>query len=264
MSNFRHADDAETLVRSFAVTFRAGSRARPNHLAPPHSSDWHQLIHAIRGVVCVTAQRHTWIVPPHRAVWIPGGVESSLTMKGEVALRMLYVRRGPRGLPRECAVVNVPPLLRELIIRVNGMGALDGRKPEQSRLAGVVVDELKRLQTIPLQLPLPADQRAARFAALAGERLSVSAPLDTLTRKCGASRRTLERIFQQETSLSLGRWLRRQLVLNGLARLGSGQSVQSVAEELGYSSASAFIAMFRKEMGKTPARYLEPPEAMRH
>lgn len=256
MSSFRHADEPETRIRSFALTFGAGQRSMPNHLAPPHSPDWHQLIYAVRGVVRVTSERQSWIVPPHRAVWIPGGLKSSLQMHGEVALRMLYVRSGPRSLLRECAVVNVTPLLRELIVRSNLIGALDSRKPEQARLARVIIDELRDLRAIPLQLPLPADPRAARFAALSGEHLQVSVSLPKLARQSGASRRTLERIFHEETALSLGAWRRRQLVLAALTMLGSGQSVRSIADELGYSSASAFIAMFRKELGQTPARYL--------
>jgi AraC-like DNA-binding protein len=260
MSNFRHADDPETRIRSFAVTFPGGDRATPHYLAPPHSSDWHQLVYAVRGVIRVTTQSHAWSVPPHRAVWIPGGLESSLQMHGEVALRMLYVRAGPRGLLRECAVVNVTPLLRELIVRANRIGALDDRRPEQARLDSVVVDELRDLRAIPLQLPLPSDARAARFAALVGKRPEVSPPLHTLARQSGASRRTLERIFREETGLSLGQWLRRQLVLHALAMLGSDASVDSIADELGYSSSSAFIAMFRKELGQTPARYLSATE----
>ena len=40
-----------------------------------------------------------------------------------------------------------------------------------------------------------------------------------------------------------------------LQRLSSGVSVQRTAEDLGYESVSAFITMFRKTLGQTPARY---------
>ena len=229
-------------------------------LVPPSAQDWHQLIYAVRGVVRVTTARAAWIVPPHRAVWIPGGTASALEMQGEVALRMLYLRSGPRGLPRECSVVNVSPLLRELIVRVNLIGALDERRPEQGRMAGVVIDEMRALRTIGLQLPLPLDERAARFAKAAGERVEVTPPLAELARRSGASVRTLERLFRVETGLSLGQWLRRQLVLQALAMLGAERSVNEIAAELGYSGASAFIAMFRRELGQTPARYLQEVE----
>ena len=141
----------------------------------------------------VTTARAAWIVPPHRAVWIPGGTASAL-------------------------------------------------------------------RTIGLQLPLPMDERAVRFAKAGGERVDVTPPLTELTRRSGASVRTLGRLFREETGLSLGQWLRRQLVLQALAMLGAEQSVNEIAAELGYSGASAFIAMLRRELGQSPARYLQEGE----
>jgi AraC-like DNA-binding protein len=174
-------------------------------------------------------------------------------------VRMLYIRPSPRrdrAFPRTCAVVNVTPLLRELILRTVQVGALDAAVPGQKRLIGVILDELKVLVAAPLQLPLPRDSRAARFAALV-ER-GTGAPFADLLRQCGASRRTMERIFRAETGMSMGQWQRRQMLLDALRRLAAGENVSSVAGELGYNSASAFIAMFRRELGQTPKRYFEP------
>jgi AraC-like DNA-binding protein len=76
-------------------------------------------------------------------------------------------------------------------------------------------------------------------------------------RRAAASRRTLERIFRDETAMSLGQWLRRQKLLHALRRLAARENVNAIALELGYSSPSAFIAMFRRELGQTPKRYFE-------
>jgi AraC-like DNA-binding protein len=40
-------------------------------------------------------------------------------------------------------------------------------------------------------------------------------------------------------------------------RLASGEKLTTAALDAGYNSTSAFISMFRKQLGKTPARYLE-------
>lgn len=103
------------------------------------------------------------------------------------------------------------------------------------------------LRTIGLQLPM--DERAVRFAKAGGERVEVTPPLAELARR-----------FREETGLSLGLWLRRQLVLQALAMLGAEQSVNEIAAELGYSGASAFITMLRRELGQSPARYLQAGE----
>jgi AraC-like DNA-binding protein len=41
-----------------------------------------------------------------------------------------------------------------------------------------------------------------------------------------------------------------------LRQLSAGQTVQAVAMDLGYESASSFVTMFRKMVGKPPSRYL--------
>jgi AraC-like DNA-binding protein len=259
MSNFRQADDASIRIRSFGVTFGSGQKVSRQFLAPPAAGMWHQLVCATRGALTVRTEECAWVAPPHRAVWLPAGFEYRLEMSGVVAVRMLYIRPSPRrdrAFPRTCAVVNVTPLLRELILRTVQVGALDAAVPGQKRLIGVILDELKVLVAAPLQLPLPRDSRAARFAALV-ER-GTGAPFADLLRQCGASRRTMERIFRAETGMSMGQWQRRQMLLDALRRLAAGENVSSVAGELGYNSASAFIAMFRRELGQTPKRYFEP------
>lgn len=221
------------------------------------SAEWHQLIYATRGVMTVYTQHGAWVVPPHRGVWIPAGFEYRLEMSGVVALRMIYVRAKLARSSQTCSVVNVTPLLRELIVRANLIGALDAAIPEQKRLIAVILDELKLLTAVPLQLPLPQDPRAARFAALAGADPSEKLPIGKMLRRCGTSRRTLERLFRTQTAMSLGQWLRRQKLLQAMRRLAAGECVNTIAIELGYNSASAFIAMFRRELGQTPKRYFE-------
>jgi hypothetical protein len=235
MTNIRHNPDRTILVRTFGVTFSSGGFQR---IAPPTAPGWDQLIYATRGMMTVHADDSRWAVPPHRAVWIPANMRCRIEMNGEVALRMLYLRTGRRK--RACAVVNVTPLMRELIVRAVNLGALDSTIPAQKHLYSVIRDELQTLRDMPLQLPQPKDERALRFAAQGGG---------------GASRRTLERLFQSETGMSLGQWLRRRKLLRALGMLAAHHSVKQVALELGYANPGAFIAMFRRELGETPARY---------
>ena len=253
MSKYRHPDST-IQIRSFGVTFRSGQPAPP----PLHdTANWHQLIYATRGVMTVYTDDGAWVVPPHRGVWIPAGFRYRLEMSGEVALRMLYLLARNRRFARFCSVVNVTPLLRELIVRTNLIGALDSGIPAQKRLIGVICDELNMLTSVPLQLPLPQDHRAAQFAALAASEISGEMSVTEMLRRSGVSRRTLERIFRAQTAMSLGQWLRRQKLLHALRRLAAGESVKSIALELGYNGASAFVAMFRRELGQTPKRYFE-------
>jgi AraC-like DNA-binding protein len=251
MLNSRHTPDRTILVRTFGVSFPNG-----RELKMPLVRDWHQLIYATQGVMTVRSANAAWVVPPHRALWVPAGVDVRLHWSGPVALRSLYLAKGRRlgNMPRQCTVWNVTPLLRELILRAVEHGALNGAMASQRRLAEVILDELARLSEAPLQLPLPVDARALRFAELWQ---SSNASVKTLMRRAGASRRTLERLFHAETAMSLGQWMRRERLLRALRLLAEGETVQATAAKLGYSSPSAFIAMFRRQLGETPGGYFE-------
>jgi AraC-like DNA-binding protein len=78
--------------------------------------------------------------------------------------------------------------------------------------------------------------------------------LDALSRKYGAARRTLERLFQQETGISLGLWRQKARLLGSFRILAEGQPVTEAALESGYNSVSAFIAAFKQTFGFTPGK----------
>src|SRR6202043_3587737 len=48
----------------------------------PHNHPRAQLTWAATGVMTVTAARGTWVVPPNRALWIPGAIEPAIRMSG--------------------------------------------------------------------------------------------------------------------------------------------------------------------------------------
>src|SRR5215472_17018298 len=86
-------------------------------VVPLHFHDRDQLVYASRGVMTIQTEAGTWAVPPHRAVWIPAYVPHTIKMSGVVAMRTLYLRpRLVRRLARSCCVINISPLLRELIL----------------------------------------------------------------------------------------------------------------------------------------------------
>jgi AraC-like DNA-binding protein len=259
MSKKRHrpivlTDDVEggLLVRSFAVRHTSG------YAIPAHSHDWHQLIYASEGVMCVHTAQGDWVVPPNRAVWVPANFEHGIEMAGTVLVQTLYFSVDISGaLPGRCCAVNVSPLLRELIIYTIALGTLDCNVPEQFRLTGVLLDQLMILPTIPLRLPFPADERAKRAAAWLRAHPEDPGLIKQMAKRAAASPRTLERLFQKETGMTFGRWRQQLRLLHALRLLAARRPVTAIALDVGYDSPSAFIAMFKRALGTTPHRYFE-------
>ncbi len=243
------------LVRTYAVTHPGRGRGLD---FPAGSVDWDQLAYASRGVLSVHTAQGTWVVPPHRAVWIPAGVRRQFEVSGKVSIRTLFFARGlARGLPRKCQAVSVPSLLRELILAAVRQGLLRRDVPSQARLARVILDQVEMLPAAPLQLPMPQDPRARRAAELMQASPGQPSSLHEIAREAGASRRTLERLFRIETQMTLGRWRQRLRLVEALRLLAAGNPVTHVALDVGYASPSAFISAFRRELGTTPARYFD-------
>lgn len=250
MSLLRQAGGSELLVRSLAVGYPSGA------VLEHHTHDWGQLVYATDGVMSVHTDEGTWVVPSHRGVWIPPRVEHSVTMSGWVSMRTLYILPTlVRNLPQRCCVLAVPPLLRHLILHVIAHSPLRRDTPEHRRLVGFLLDQLRALPSVPLELPMPRDARAVRAAERMKDDPGETSPLDRLARAVGASRRTLERLFFQETGMTLGRWRQQARLLQAMRLLARGDPVTATALEVGYESTSAFIAAFSSVLGTTPGRY---------
>jgi AraC-like DNA-binding protein len=242
--------DGSVWVRTYPLTCLFDFRT------PTHVHEWDQLTYASSGVMRLHADTASWLVPPHRAVWVPAGMRHGEEMQAPVSIRTLYLApRLARTLPRTTCIVNISTLLRELILQVSRIGVLDRKKPTDAHLIAVLLDLLVSVADVPLQLPTPRDARALRLAALLQERPEEGESIALLSRRAGASRRTMERLFLDETKMTVGEWRRRLRLLHGVTLLARGESVTRVALASGYSSTSAFIAAFKAAFGETPGKY---------
>lgn len=233
-----------------------GLTVPPGHRVEPHTHDWPQLVYAVHGVISVAVGAGGWVVPPMRALWVAAGVEHSLSMQGRVEMRTLYFR--PDVAPKmseACCVIEVPPLLRELIVHVVESGGLDGSSMSSRALFRVLVDQLRVVPERPLSLPMPKDPRARRVAGVVLSNPGSSVSLKVLVRRMGASARTTERTFLSQTGMTFGRWRQHARLHEAIRLLGEGHPVTAVALQVGYNSPSAFISVFRKCFGRTPTQY---------
>jgi AraC-like DNA-binding protein len=221
-----------------------------------HDHEEAQLVFAASGVMTVRAAAGLWVVPPQRAVWMPARMPHSIRMSGRVAMRTLYLApRWRAGLPSAPVVLQVSPLMRELILRVALLNRTIVRGEPAARLVDLVLDELRPLAAAPLDLALPRDRRARRIADALLADPADERDLADWAVAAGGSVRTLARLFVRDTGMSFGAWRQQLRLQRALERLAAGRSVTAVALDLGYESPSAFIAMFRRAMGTTPGRY---------
>ena len=249
--------------------------AMPKQFADGHRIDWHrhprsQLLFAIKGTMSIRTPRQLWVVPPLRALWVPGMTDHEVTMSGLVDMRTLYVEptqsvldaipkttRQPVPkfvhLPAECVAMEVSPLLRELIVRATEMPTLYDDQGTEGLVIRLLLDEMVRAPILPLSLPLPPAGELGNLCAQLLANPMADATLQSCAASLGMSSRTLARRFIDETGLTFGQWRQRSRIHQAITRLSQGDSITAVALDVGYESPSAFTAMFRKTMGAAPS-----------
>lgn len=216
-----------------------------------------QLLYSVRGILNCEIEDGVWIVPPQCAVWIPGNLPHLARGSGETECYCLFVESDAApDLPKTCCTISVSPLLRELLLKVAGFPELYALGGREDRLIATLLDELAVAPVEDLHLPMPRDPRLHRLA-----KMLLADPTDKTSKgnwaiRVGMSERSMSRLLLHEIGMSFGRWRRQLHVILALQRLTKGDSVQTVALELGYENASGFVTMFRKAVGKPPARYL--------
>lgn len=224
---------------------------------PLHVHRKGQLILALHGAVTCTTGNEIWIVPPNCGVWIPGGVPHSAHATVNARLNYLFVEPGAANLPEYSCTLSVSPMVRELIDRLARERADYLADSHAARLARVVLDELAQMPREQFNLPISRNPKIRAMAEALTSEPSDRSTLSNWAKRLAMSERSLARLLIRETGLTFGRWRQQLHLIVALRELASGESVQNVATELGYESVNAFITMFKKALGTTPAQYFK-------
>ena len=196
----------------------------------PHHHPWGQLALSATGVVRLTVEHGTYLVPPSRALWIPPGVQHAVSVVEDADTVTLYLRHPPgyRGTPaeqapwRQCRVLEVSDLLRALVMAMDTRpDSVTPLSPEarrrERRLSDLVVDELCRAQPVRLGVDLPADKRLRALCEAVLVDPTRHPTLDGWARDSGASARTVARLFRQQLGTTFVQWRQQVLLAKALS-----------------------------------------------
>jgi AraC-like DNA-binding protein len=231
----------------------------------PHSHPWAQVAMSSTGVIRMSAAHSTYIVPPSRALWIPPGVEHVVTVLEDAVIQTLYVHPSARflgadeGTPFElwpdCRVIEVSPLLRELVPHLDDTPGVQEPGAREQAVAALVLEELRRAAPVRLGIDLPADKRLRQLCEAMIDHPTRWTTLTQWSALIGASARTVARLFRSELGVSFGQWRQQVLLAHALSMAARRKPMAHIAAELGYASASAFSAMVRRSVGQPPRRF---------
>lgn len=237
-------------VTGVAVDYPSG------HQVPAHHHPRAQLIYAISGVLVVETPAGRWVIPPTRAVWVQAGVEHALRIRGKACMRSLFVNPDAiEGLHTGNCVIDVSPLLRELILAATLVPSQYRAHSRDGRLMRFLLDELRSLPVLPFHLPWPDDERIARACLALTQNPAQAEGAEHWADRFAMSPKTFHRRFLGSTGITFGRWRQQARLLLSLEALAEGRPVLQVALQHGYDSQSAYAAAFRRQFGVAPSSF---------
>jgi AraC-like DNA-binding protein len=228
----------------------SGETRREKHLIPAaprmlfHEHNSGQLTYVIDGVVVLHLIGSSWIIPANYFLWIPAGVQHRGSPIGKCDTCFW---RGPEksapNLPTRPCFLDVSPE------RVQFLRPFSTEREVSPKDVASLVENAEAVE-FPLRYPRTREIRqiADQFVVAP----STTWDIETCWRQAGMPRRTFTRQFREETGVSLSSWVKRLKCMQARQLLQKGKPVKFISHSLGYSSPSAFIAMYRREMGRTP------------
>ncbi|MDB6085104.1 MAG: AraC family transcriptional regulator [Gammaproteobacteria bacterium] len=227
--------------------------------ASPDEAAWHahesgQFILVENGIAHLRTEAGAWIIPARRVAWVPPGVRHTSRSNGTGSGWVVIPPVELADLPRGVCVLRASALMTASLQRLTQFTADDGTL--RRLLWKVVAAELSAAQPEPLEVPMPTAPRLLKAVRSVLTTPTAAASLEKLAARAGMSRRSFARHFRSQTGLSYARWKRAVIAQHALERVAAGQKISSVAFDVGYGSASSFIAMFRRQYGQSPRQFL--------
>jgi len=223
---------------------------------PFHSHERAQLSYANSGVMLIVTEHSSFVLPPQRAIWLPAGVRHKAICRGPVNIHTLFIDPDLEGLPHECRVFEVSPLVRALIGEVFGFDPAYDEQGREGAIVGLLLQEIERMPNIPVMARMPHDSRLLRVCQAILDDPADPRDIDDWAGLANMGRRTFTRLFKQQTGMGLATWRQQVRLMEALSLLASGVSVANVAYDVGYESPSAFTAMFHRSFGVPPSQYV--------
>ena len=226
------------------------------HDSGMHKHQKGQLLYAPRGCMNFALSNSVCILPPTKAVWIPPDTVHRAFMTNVVAYRSLYFDYNAFRCPDSITIIEVSELLKALINKM-AFWPVDKPEIEMNNCTALFWEEFDHSKTYSYELPLPTDRRLNSFRLRVSDEAFLAPDLVTLANSAGASTKTVTRIFKAETGMSYQEWKQQWRTLKAIELLCRERQVSDVAHWLEFSSDSAFIAFFKKQMGQTPLSFMK-------
>jgi AraC-like DNA-binding protein len=220
-----------------------------------------EFIYSFSGLLEVDVGGYCYLVPHQYGVWLPPELKRSSFNRQHARHVSIYLPKVICALlPTEHCALEVDTLLRALLAEVFNSSDRDEQSDAEKRLLRVLVDRLVRAKSSGSYLPHSADPIFGSLLTQLKQNPYDQRTFSDLAISLNMSERTLARRCQRDLGMTFLEWRQRLMVVESLAMLQQGQTIEAISLVLGYKTASSFISMFRKLTHMTPNEYRREEE----
>ena len=238
-------------LRSYVEGYPQGGRIER------HKHDWDQLALISHSAAIIETDDVYVVHPLMKALWLPAGVHHSIYSPRPFYLHALYFEPGAMRPGAEPQILGLDNLARELVLFLCGAPRASQRGPRHAHALALLAELLSEARPESFSLARPRSERARKLADYFSAHPEDGRAVEIVAAEIGgASLRTFERLFLDETGLSLALWRRQSRLLASVSLLVEGKSIGEIAHAVGYDSAAAFSNAFKQCFGVSPSSYL--------
>lgn len=222
-----------------------------------HEHDSGQLTYVREGFQYFHIDQKIYLVPQHHVIWIPAG-KKHLTTSEAQKVNLMVVMFKPIIQERFFDQVHVfiaPPVLREMLLYASKWNKIMTEDAEQKAFLFAILKSLPNLceENTSLQIPVPADPRLLPVCHHINSNYQYSFDSEELASMAHMSVRSLQRLFKQQTGISLQKYAQLIRILKSIELMDTPRyTLTEIAYKVGYQSLSAFSSSYFSIMQSKP------------
>lgn len=198
-----------------------------------------------------------YLVPQHHVIWVPSGKAHKITSEAKTVNLMVFLFKSvfEEEFYQNIHVFAVPAVLREMLLYASKWNKSLMENDEQDIFFKAILKSLPNFckESNGLEIPVPTDARLIPVCNEINANFKYNLDIDSLAEKAQMSVRSLQRIFKNETGITLQKYLQLTRILKSIELIDSQQyTLSEIAYKIGYQSLSAFTSSYFTVMKAKP------------
>lgn len=230
---------------------------------PQHQHEWGEFVFSFQGAMEIKTPNMHFLAPPPYAIWLPPKLEHRGLNRDVTTHCSIFIDSDLcDSLPHQACVLMTTPLLKAILeeLRNNPPDLPCSRQTKY--ILQVALDQIETLGKVDIYLPTSDHSGLSIILNYLYAHPEDNTHLADLANMANLTERTLSRYCDKELGMTLNEWRQRLKIFKSLSLLEKGKSIKTISLELGYSSTSAFINMFKRWMGTTPDSFRKEPSIL--